>query len=146
MSNILDLEETRKIVDNTQSKNARNENRHSGQVSGKSMEIVKGVIQSFFVHINKGIHPRCLLLKGEIILCLYLHVFTLLLYFFVSLIGNLDQNNDIFCIICFFFLTLICRVGSIYKWRSSKFCVTLLQLCLWIAKDENVSFFYYLHT
>lgn len=37
-----------------------------------------------------------LLLKGEIILCLYLHVFIWLLYFFVSLIGNLDQNNDIF--------------------------------------------------
>lgn len=68
-----------------------------GRCLEKSMEIVKGVkYRDVFVHINKGIHPRCLLLKGEIILCLYLHVFILLLYFFASLIGNLDQNNDIF--------------------------------------------------
>lgn len=87
-----------KHLKKTQNKNTRNEKRHSGQVSGKKcMEIVKGVkYRVVFVHINKGIHPRCLLLKGEIILCLYLHVFILLLYFFVSLIGNLDQNNDIF--------------------------------------------------
>lgn len=35
MSNILDQEETRKTLEKTQSKNTRNEKRHSGQVSGK---------------------------------------------------------------------------------------------------------------
>lgn len=97
MSNILDQEETRKTLEKRKVKIHETKNDIQGRCLEKSMEIVKGVkYRDVFVHINKGIHPRCLLLKGEIILCSYLHVFILLLYFFVSLIGNLDQNNDIF--------------------------------------------------
>lgn len=127
-------------------KNIRNEKRHSeGVHRDKIMEMVVVVVDNtelLSFHINKGIHQRCLLRKGEINLCcfLYLHF-----YFCLALIGNLDQNNDI----------LVAKFVSfnidLHSWFNLQMGNELILrysfaavVVFFVAKDENVS--YYLHT
>lgn len=99
----------------------------------------KGKVRNFgntelFFHINKGPSKVCLLLKGEIILrvcvdCIYIFI----CYIWLELIGNLVQNDDVLKLASF--NIDFCKVGSIYNGER----VTLLQLFVVVAKDENVS-------